>query len=369
MAFLQFQNVRVAALACAAPEFKQEIRIDPASPRARYTRSYIKNIGVRQRQISITEQTSTDLGFAAAKRALEHAGWEAQSLDGLIFLSQMPDFNPGTGNAFILHKHLAMSEDAMAFDITLGCSSVPYGLSVCASYLQQPQINRLALIAGDNVWSGTLSKEEILEEETFLFGECTAAMLLENGSGEIDMALHSKGAGYKFLYNPCVGFRNAWRRGSPKVRLPNGEEFWWHAGQGNIMEGVEITSFSTSTVVDSIQNFLRKIKRDINSFDGLVLHQANAQIVNSIARHLNADPAKVPISLDRYGNTSGASALVTIADAYCATAKKELDLLVCSFGIGLSWGMFTIRIKSSAIMPIFSYGGVFTDDFIEPLTC
>lgn len=366
MAFLHFDDVGIAALACAVPSFVQEIDTDPQGPRARYIRNFVKNMGITRRHVSVTEQTCTDLGHAAMLKALRRAGWEADSLDGLIFLSQMPDFNPGTGNAFVLHKHLGLRTDALAFDITLGCSSVPYGLSVAAALLAQPGIRRLALVIGDNAWSGAPTREHLLAQETFLFGEGTVALLLEHREAPgMDLSLHSDGSGYHHLYNPCVGYRNSWRRNSPTVRLPDGEVVWWYPNQGNFMDGTEITAFSTTTVVDSIKAFLGHIGRTPDSFDGIVLHQANAQIVRTIARQLGVDMAKVPLSLDRYGNTSGASALVTVADAYAGRAEDSLDLLLCAFGIGLSWGMASLKLAPAAVEPIFTCDDVRDEGFIE----
>ena len=179
MAFLHFDNVGIAALAGVLPEHVQTIDMDPRRPRADYIRHFVKQTGVRQRHISVTEQTSTDLGCAALRLALERAGWDANSLDGLIFMSQTPDFNPSTSNAHVLHNHLHLGEDTLAFDITQGCASFPYGLSVCAALLQQPHIRRLAMISGDTIWPLYPSRKALEEAETFLSGEGGTALLLE----------------------------------------------------------------------------------------------------------------------------------------------------------------------------------------------
>lgn len=367
MALLHFNNVGIAALTVAVPDFIQKINTNPEFVYAAYARNFIKKMGIRQRHISLTEQTCTDLGYAAIIKALNKAKWKSESIDALIFLSQTPDFNPGTGNSFMLLNHLGLSGDILAFDITLGCSSFPYGLSVCSSLLQQNGINRIAMVCGDTQWSFTTNKESLLQEGVFIFGEGTAVLLLENEYNKsIDIALHSDGKGYKYLYNPCAGSRNNWRHGR-MIHLDDGTQVpVLPAKSGTYMDGVEITAFSTNTVVSSIKDFLANIKMDINSYDGLILHQANKQIINAIARKLDTKNIDVPISLDRYGNTSGASVLLTIADAYANKGNREIDLCIAAYGIGLSWGVASLRINSDKIEPIFTCSERFEEGFIDP---
>jgi len=364
MALLHFDNVGIVALAGVLPDHVQKINMDPQHPKAAYIAGFVKQTGIKQRHISITEQTSTDLGYAALLLALERAGWDAQSLDALVFMSQTPDFNPSTGNAHVLHNHMKLGQHVLAFDITLGCSSFPYGLSVCASLLQQSTINRIAMISGDTVWPLYSSKEELLDDPTFLAGEgCTAILLKKEPSTPLDISLHSDGSGYHFLYNPWGGVRNAWRR--TKGVMPNGEIY---EGGGSYMDGMEITSFATLRVVDDIRVFLENIKQSINDFDGVVLHQANMQIVKTMARRLKIPAEKLPLAMEQLGNTSGGSVSLTMVDAYAGCSKAHLKLLVSAFGIGLSWGIVSLQLNPSVIVPMRSTSSCFSEDFLQPIT-
>lgn len=362
MAFLHFSNVRIAALAGALPEHVQKIDMDPANTRAAYIAQFVKQTGIRQRHISITEQTATDIGYIAVLKALERAGWEADSLDGLIFLTQVPDFNMGTGNAFVLHNHLKMREDALVFDMAQGCAAFPYGLSVCAALLQQSQIRRLAMVTGDASWTDYRSLKELLKASFFLHGEGSSVLLLEKRENSpIDISLHSDGSGYHFLYTPWAGCRHAWRR-VPGI-TPSGEVY----KGGSYMDGMEITAFSTMRVVDSIKDFLKKQNKTIDDYDGLVLHQANKQIVKTMARRLKVDMSKVPMTIENLANTDGASATLTIVDAYAGYQKERLKLLISAFGIGLAWGVVDLTIEPSVIVPMVTTLHRFDEDFLKPL--
>lgn len=361
MPLLHYDHARIAALTCCVPDHVQHVNTDPAHPRAAYIKSFIRQIGIKQRHISVTEQTCVDTGFAAAQRALEHAGWDAQSLDGVIFLSQTPDFNPATSNAFLLHYRLGMRTDAMAFDLTLGCSSFPYGYSVCASLLQQPAVHRLLLVSGDTHWTEYPDAQTLLSDPYFIGGEGSVAVLIDDSAtDESVISLHSDGSGYRFLFWPNEGCRNAWRR-HPDNRTRFG------VPPVHYMDGLEITSFATTTVVDTIRAFLADTGTTVETYDGIVLHQANKQIVQTIARRLHADQSRVPVSYDRYANTDGTSPLLTIADAYAGDHHQNLRLLCCAFGVGLSWGVLSFSINPSCILPIFTLqGGQFEEGCLYP---
>ncbi len=349
MANLSFKNVRFAALACAVPANVQKISLDPADPRVAYHKSFIRQIGISKRHISVTGQTCTDTGYIAAKAAIEKAGLKSSDIDVIIFMSQTPDFNAGASNSFLLHNRLNMRQDAFAFDITLACSSFNFGLSVCCGYLQQENIHRVLMVSGDTQWSLYKNKEQLESEECFLGGEATTALILDDeGNDEIKLSLFSNGSGYKYLFGPTEGERNKWDQfyfainDGEKDRMIN----------GRYMDGVEITSFATTTVSDSLINFMKSIGTAVHDYDALVLHQANKQIVKTIGRRVGFSSDNVPMSLDEYANTDGASIPVTIIHAFKDSSQDKLHFLTAGFGTGLSWGLSDFYLSPSIIVPV-----------------
>jgi 3-oxoacyl-[acyl-carrier-protein] synthase-3 len=221
------------------------------------------------------------------------------------------------------------------------------------------------MLSGDTHWHYFRNRAEFLGEEVFIHGEGCTAILLEKGNNNIHISLHSDGSGYKYLFHPLGGARNAWRP-TQKALLPNGVECILPY-RANYMDGLEITAFSTTTVVNYLRGFLDSRNESPDDYDGLVLHQANLQIIKTIANRLKFKMDKVPVSLDRYANTSGASLPMTIADAYAGLEKNKLSLLTCAFGIGLSWGIASFEIDPTVIEPIFSYDGLFEEGFVKPI--
>lgn len=352
MPFLHFDNIEITAMAAAVPETVQTLETVPPSLQEQ-AKSFQKFTGVKQRHISLCRQTALDLACCAARELFEQSGIKAEEIDGIIFMSQTPDFNAGTGNAFLAHYLLQLKSDCLAFDIPLACSSFPYGISVAASLLQQPGINKILMLSGDTQWAFYPDgKPFVAPGGPFMFGEASTAIVIEKSfkAMPLDIALFTDGSGYKYLYNPLGGCRNAWVNGSA-FKLPNGDVHYT-VGKFGYMDGIEITNFSTTRVVRDIKDFLIKTGTSIADFDGIILHQANRQIVTSIAKRLKADLAKVPLSLDRYGNTSGASASLTMIDAYADSDARDLYLLLAAFGTGLSWGILSMHLNPQVIHPV-----------------
>ena len=132
------------------------------------------------------------------------------------------------------------------------------------------------------------------------------------------------------------------------------------------MDGMEITAFSTMRVVESIKEFLARFHKTIQDFDGVALHQANAQIVRTMGRRLKIPPEKLPMTVETLANTNGASVLLTIIDAY-AGKSGPLHLLACAFGIGLSWGIADFTLDAGLIVPMITTDLIIEDDFLRPL--
>lgn len=366
MPFLTFDNVAIAAMAAAVPSHVQTLeeanRTMPAQ-----VRSFEKLTGVRQRHISVTRQTALDLGVHAARQALARAGWGPDSLDGVIFLSQTPDFNAGTGNAFLAHHLLSLKADCLAFDIPLACSSFCYGLSVAASLVARPGVSRLAFLSGDTQWHFYPDGiPKALPDGGFMFGEAATAVLLEKNdhAHPMHISLFTDGSGYKYLFNPLGGCRNAWEK-ARVLRLPNGD-IHHVSGKFGYMDGLEVTSFTTTRVVRDIQDFMTRIGHSPADYDSIILHQANRQIIRTIAKRLGISPDSLPSTLDRYGNTSGASSPLTIIDAYAGCDKPDVFLLASAFGTGLSWGVASFHLAPSVIAPIATCDDRFDEGIAVP---
>ena len=78
--------------------------------------------------------------------------------------------------------------------------------------------------------------------------------------------------------------------------------------------------------------------------DWFCIHQANYQILATIADRAGIDLAKTPMeTFSKYANNSTNSVVTVICDQL--GGKKVDKVIACAFGIGLSWGCVALNLS------------------------
>ena len=75
---------------------------------------------------------------------------------------------------------------------------------------------------------------------------------------------------------------------------------------------------------------------------------------------MNFPEDKVPLTIDKYGNTSGVSIPITICDIYGNNDDGKKKIVLLGFGVGLSWGISSLTIDTKNVFPI-----VFSDEYFD----
>jgi len=349
-----FKGIRVAGVAAALPT-RKVCNLDYAELFGKETvEKIIASTGVEESYHLAPEQTSSDLACAAAAHLLRERNIQAQSVDILIYVGVYPDyFVPG--NAFVLQKRLGLPKDSIVFDVSLACSGFVYGLQICSALLSASSAKRALLLVGDST-SKTVSP---LDTSRLLFGDGGGAMLLEKEDGRdtsLQFGMKSDGSRFKTIIVPAGGFR-----------LPAASSEMMPWGDGNkrsdynlYMNGTDVFSFTMTDVPDLFREFMEHYGVTPANFDALIMHQPNRFILRHLAKKIKVPMDKVPLSLDRYGNTSVASIPVTLCDAYGDKNMGEQKLMLAGFGVGLSWAVATLSMDTNVILPI-----IHTDEFYK----
>ena len=82
----------------------------------------------------------------------------------------------------------------------------------------------------------------------------------------------------------------------------------------------------------------------VDDIDYLVLHQANARIMDAAATNLSIPREKLLVNVDRYGNTSAASIPLALDEAVVdGKIQRGTRVMICGFGAGLAWGTALLR--------------------------
>ena len=197
-----------------------------------------------------------------------------------------------------------------------------------------------------------------------LFGDGGSAVLFEKTetASEIRGILKSDGTGYKTIIAPGGGYRNM---NAPK------DDFVWPDGNvrslyNTIMQGEDVFSFTITAVPRTIKEFLSMTDMTVDAYDCLAFHQANQFISQMLCKKLKVSPEKMPLCLDRYGNPSAPAIPLVMCDHYGdINVDKELKILMCGFGVGLSWGVCSATINAKDIYPIIETDEIFEEGIIN----
>lgn len=355
MSEFYYNNLAIKGITCAVPD--NEVLIDSFIPKfgEENVKKFQNLTGVKKIHIASKEQTASDLGYAAAKELLIKKSINPGTIGALVFVTQTPDYKiPAT--SCVLHKRLGLSKECLVYDINLGCSGYVYGLQAVLSCLQNSDIKKALLIVGDTS-SKTISPED--RSAIMLFGDAGAATLVEKTEEQniIKAAFRTSGEGYRAIIIQGGAFRNTdvncerTRYGDGNFRLDT--ELY--------MNGTDVFNFTVSEVPDLLNNYLTNDKE----YDSVILHQANSFILKQISKKCKLPIEKIPISIDRYGNTSVTSIPLTLCDAYSTKSEYSIKTLLCGFGVGLSWGIVDVCIDVSDIFPIIKTNDYYKEGGIK----
>ncbi len=298
-----------------------------------------KMTGVLTRHRAADNVTTSDLCEAAAERLLETLGWDRESVDGLIFVTQSPDYRlPAT--ACSVHGRMKLRIGAIAFDVNLGCSGYPYGLWLAMMAIQTGAMKRVLLAVGDT--SGkTIDHTD--RATALLFGDAGSVTAIEKSEDEdsvADFILGSDGAGAQNLIVPNGAFRVHEAEGKFEGR--NLDKLY--------MDGGEIFTFTLKSVPPLINDTVEAAGRSKDDYDAFLLHQANTFMINHIAKKAKLPKDKVPINMDRYGNTSSATIpLLMTTDLADDLKSRTMTLGMFGFGVGYSWASASLKLGPLAV--------------------
>ena len=355
----KIDGVKIAGLASALPVRKvtnTEYNVIFGEETVQKT---IESTGVYSTYHSVEKQTASDLAFVAARRLMDKLKLDPSEIGILLFIGAHHDYiAPAT--AFVLQKRLGIPTDSIVFDVNLGCSGFVYGLHIGASLLKNSNTNKALILIGDS------SARVVSPKDTsrLLFGDSGAAMLLEKTSLESDVmsfGLKSDGNRFDDIYVPAGGYRHMNGTHELHVEEDGRERSDFHSH----MNGTNVFVFSIIDVPKLVREFMKDLSITSNDVDMLFMHQPNLFIIKNLLKKLKFPQEKVPMTIDKYGNTSGVSIPITLCDYYGHNKDGIKNILLLGFGIGLSWGVSFLSIDTEKIFPVFHSDEFFEDGFLK----
>lgn len=272
--------------------------------------------GIRQRHIAADGEYSSDMGLAAARKALEMADIDASEID-LIIVGTTTPTKKFPSNACLIQRQLDI-HGCPAFDVQAVCSGFVYALDV-ANRMIQTGGSKTALVIG----AETLSRITNWEDRTtaVLFGDGAGAVILQASEepGILSTHIHADGE-----------FENL-------LEVPLGEDYM-------VMSGNAVFRKAVSTLGAIARETLAANNVDKSDLDWLVPHQANLRIIAAAAKKLDMPMERVVVTVDKHANTSAASIPLAL-DVAVRDGRIQRGQLVLfeAFGGGFTWGSALVK--------------------------
>jgi 3-oxoacyl-[acyl-carrier-protein] synthase-3 len=301
--------------------------------------------GIENRRYANDQYTSSDLGYFAAKCAIENANIDPETIDYIIFAHNFGDVKHGTIQSDMLpslatrvkHKLQIQNPKCVAYDLLFGCPGWIEGVLQANAFIKSGMAKRCLVIGGE-----TLSRVvDDHDRDSMIYSDGAGASILEASSDESGMLSYESAtfandeAGYLFFgksYNPDL---------DPDTKYIK-------------MYGRKIYEFALSNVPSAMKSCLEKSGLGIDDVKKILIHQANEKmdeaIVHRFYKLYGKTPPKdvMPMSIHDLGNSSVAT-VPTLFDQVLQgkIENQEISkgdiLIFASVGAGMNINAFVYR--------------------------
>ena len=288
--------------------------------------------GIRERHIVPEGMATSDMAMEASLGAIRQAGISPAQIGFIVVGTTTPDtIFPST--ACILQDKIGAT-NSWGFDLGAACSGFTYALTV-GMQMVATSAHDYALVVGADTMSSIIDYRD--RTTCILFGDGAGAVVLSPAAeGEpsiIDFAHEIDGSGGPALCMPAGG-----------SRMPASHETVDNRMHYVKQDGQAVFKFAVRKTEEISRRVLERNGLEPSDVDLFVSHQANRRIINAAAERLGLPESKVIINLERFGNTTGATIPLALADAVADGKLNRGDLvLLASVGAGFTVGAVLLK--------------------------
>jgi len=282
-------------------------------------------------------ETSATMGAKAAKIAIERAGLTKNDIDFIIFATLSPDYYfPGCG---VQIQDMLEMPFIGALDIRNQCSGFVYALSTADQFIKTGMYKNI-LVIGSEYHSNGLDKTTRGRGVSVIFGDGAGACILsrteEKNKGILSSHLHSEGKHAEELtvISPSI------KHWVPEILASKNEDLSYFP----YMNGTFVFKHAVVRFSEVIMEGLLANGLSVKDIDLLIPHQANLRISQFVQQKFQLRDDQIYNNIMQYGNTTAASIIIALTEAWEKGMVKENDLVIlAAFGSGFTWGSVIIR--------------------------
>lgn len=284
-----------------------------------------------------TDETSATMGAKAAEKAIERSGLTKDDIDFIIFATLSPDYYfPGCG---VQIQEMLNMNTVGALDVRNQCSGFVYALSTADQFIKTGMYKNI-LVIGSEYHSNGLDKTTRGRGVSVIFGDGAGACVLsrteDNQKGILSSHLHSQGkyADKLIVESPSI------KHWVPEILASEEEDISYFP----YMDGTFVFKNAVVRFSEVIMEALTANQMGPTDIDLFIPHQANLRISQFIQQKFKLKDEQVYNNIMNYGNTTAASIVIALSEAWEKGKVKENDIvLLAAFGSGFTWGSVLMR--------------------------
>ena len=291
--------------------------------------------GIKKRRVISGDVTSTDLGIAAAKKALKRASFDPKEIDLIIAASSAPEeVYPSVACRI---QGALEAKNAACFDAKAACAGFIYSLNIAQAFIKSGIYKNILIVATDATTKFTDWEDRSI---CVLFGDGAGAALLTANEGDDDII------GISLLADgSCGDYITLKTQGK---NCPLVDKIETEVKPFIQMKGKEVYKFVMSEIPPRLEELMNKTNTKIENIDYFIPHQSNQRMIDALAQRLGIEKSKVISNIEHYGNMSAASIIVAIREAI---NKNEIKLpatvMLSAFGAGMTAGNAIIKLEKN----------------------
>lgn len=273
--------------------------------------------GIEERRYASNDQVTSDLGFAAAKAAIDNSGIDPETLDYIIFAHNFGDVRFGTIQSDMVPslasrvKHLLQIKNnfCVAYDVLFGCPGWIEGMIQGHAFIKSGIAKRCLVIGAE-----TLSRVvDIHDRDSMIYADGAGAAVIEFSDDDSGIKSHVS-ASHTLHEKDFLNFGKSYNNDScPDVRYIK-------------MNGRKIYEFALIQVPTAMKKCFDESNYSINQLNKIIIHQANEKMDEAIvSRFYQLYDLPMPVNImPMVINKLGNSSVATIPSLLTMILKGEL---------------------------------------------
>ena len=278
---------------------------------------FLEITGIQERRYVTDDLQTSDIGFIAAKKAIEEAKIDPETLDYIIFAHNFGNVKKGAIQTDLLPSLATRvkfnlrikNPKCVAYDMLFGCPGWVEGVIQAQAFIKAGMAKKCLVIGAE-----TLSRVvDMHDRDSMIYSDGAGATIIEATDEEGGILAHESAS---FTYDEAyyLFFGNSFNKThDPDVRYIK-------------MHGRKIYEFALSNVPKAMKECLEKSGVDIKDIKKILIHQANEKMDEAIIERfyklyeLTTPKGIMPMSIHTLGNSS----VATVPTLYDSLIKGQI---------------------------------------------